>query len=318
MVARLTSRHVGADARFPDHTARRPAARRRTRRRGLPAGSRIRRRRLPSVRIVHGWLAERTDIGVERSRRRCVQRARRSYFRDAGWGTLNVGTIGDVGRHARLSRLGRRPIRPSAREHPACHLTTGMFADLFGRVAGAPVAVLEVECRSAGHAALPLSRRQSGGHGAVYDEMGRGSVMTRPGRAGSQTSESDSRIQMKSEQSRNLRAILQFDESSSDRTSGSAPTRRRPGSRGPTAARSRSRLRARGSQVRRRPVRNETAVRTSLCARVDHRRDREPQRVAAFAGLVDDQDAASSDFLRRGAEHRRCLPHLRVRRRDAR
>ncbi|MFN8580785.1 MAG: 4-vinyl reductase [Gemmatimonadaceae bacterium] len=35
-------------------------------------------------------------------------------------------------------------------EHPGCHLTTGMFADLFGRVAGATVAVLEVECRSSG------------------------------------------------------------------------------------------------------------------------------------------------------------------------
>ena len=49
-----------------------------------------------------------------------------------------------------------------------------MFADLFGRVAGAPVAVLEVECRSAG---APRCRFLVGNPQVMeqlYDEMGRG------------------------------------------------------------------------------------------------------------------------------------------------
>ena len=59
-------------------------------------------------------------------------------------------------------------------EHPSCHLTTGMFADLFGRVAGAPVAVLEVECRSTG---APRCRFLVGSPAVmeqIYDDMGRG------------------------------------------------------------------------------------------------------------------------------------------------
>jgi predicted hydrocarbon binding protein len=35
---------------------------------------------------------------------------------------------------------------------PSCHITTGMLASFFGKLAGYPVAVMESECRSAkGH-----------------------------------------------------------------------------------------------------------------------------------------------------------------------
>ena len=59
-------------------------------------------------------------------------------------------------------------------QQPSCHLTTGMFADLFGRLAGAPVAVLEVECRSAGHQRCRFLVGSPDVMDAVYDEMGRG------------------------------------------------------------------------------------------------------------------------------------------------
>ena len=38
----------------------------------------------------------------------------------------------------------------SAMEYPGCYLTSGLLADFFGRVAGTPLAVMEVECRSMG------------------------------------------------------------------------------------------------------------------------------------------------------------------------
>jgi len=61
-------------------------------------------------------------------------------------------------------------------EHPACHITTGMFADLFGRLAGAPVAVLEVECRSAGDPRCRFLVGNPDVMDAVYEEMGRGAA----------------------------------------------------------------------------------------------------------------------------------------------
>ena len=36
------------------------------------------------------------------------------------------------------------------RASPSCHVGTGLLAGFFGRVADAPLSVLEVECRSAG------------------------------------------------------------------------------------------------------------------------------------------------------------------------
>lgn len=58
--------------------------------------------------------------------------------------------------------------------YPACHISTGMFADLFGRLAGAPVAVLEVECRSAGQERCRFLVGSPEVMNLVYDEMGRG------------------------------------------------------------------------------------------------------------------------------------------------
>ena len=110
------------------------------------------------------WLAARTEaepdeLGVEE-----FERFATDYFRDAGWGSLKVGTLNDWGEADPASGM----------DHPACHFTTGMFADFFGRIADTPLAVLEVECRSMG---APRCRFLVGNASVmehVYDEMGRG------------------------------------------------------------------------------------------------------------------------------------------------
>jgi predicted hydrocarbon binding protein len=71
------------------------------------------------------------------------------YFREAGWGTLELGSLHDVVATIDSENWGESD-ETSELEHPGCHLTTGMFADFFGRLAEAPMAVLEVECRSMG------------------------------------------------------------------------------------------------------------------------------------------------------------------------
>jgi predicted hydrocarbon binding protein len=71
------------------------------------------------------------------------------FFRTAGWGSMTIAPVGDVVAMVDSSDWAEAdPV--SALPYPSCHYTTGMLADFFGRTAAAPLAVLEVECRSSG------------------------------------------------------------------------------------------------------------------------------------------------------------------------
>ncbi len=119
------------------------------------------------------WLAERSDIPAESLDVEAFESRASEFFRDAGWGAITVGSIGDV--VATLDSHDWGEADPeSGMEHPCCHLTTGMFADLFGRVAGAPVAVLEVECRSTGARRCRFLVGSPSVMEQIYDDMGRG------------------------------------------------------------------------------------------------------------------------------------------------
>ncbi len=120
------------------------------------------------------WLAERSDIAIEDLDVDAFQHRASEYFSETGWGTLHVGSLEDVVATLDSPDWGECDTNLGAQQ-PSCHLTTGMFADLFGRLAGAPVAVLEVECRSAGHERCRFLVGSPDVMDAVYDEMGRGS-----------------------------------------------------------------------------------------------------------------------------------------------
>ena len=67
-----------------------------------------------------------------------------------GWGRLRFRQLHDgVGALESSDWVEAGTDRNLGR--PCCHLTTGMLANLLGGVAGDEVAVLEAECRSAGH-----------------------------------------------------------------------------------------------------------------------------------------------------------------------
>jgi predicted hydrocarbon binding protein len=119
------------------------------------------------------WLAEQGAEEPEELELPDFERLASEYFAAAGWGTLSVGSLNDA--VAVLDSPDWGEADPSSRlAAPACHLTTGMLADLFGRVADQTLAVLEVECRSAG---APRCRFLIGSAEVmehVYDEMTRG------------------------------------------------------------------------------------------------------------------------------------------------
>lgn len=119
------------------------------------------------------WLAERSDLPPEGLDVATFESLASEFFRDAGWGHLAIGAMGDVVATLDSEDWGEADPQ-SGMDHPSCHLTTGMFADLFGRVSGHTVAVLEVACRSAG---APRCRFLVGSPEVmeqIYDEMGRG------------------------------------------------------------------------------------------------------------------------------------------------
>lgn len=96
-----------------------------------------------------GWLTARGARAPESLSVSAFQQHATDFFRECGWGSLEVGELHDT--VATLDSANWGEATPGAGlEHPGCHLSSGMFADFFGRVADAPLAVMEVECRSAG------------------------------------------------------------------------------------------------------------------------------------------------------------------------
>ena len=108
------------------------------------------------------------DLDLETFEKRASE-----FFREAGWGSLKVGSLRSA--VATLDSDDWAEADPDAGlDHPGCHLTAGMFADFFGRVAAEPLAVLEVECRSMGEERCRFLIGSSDVMGRVYDELGRG------------------------------------------------------------------------------------------------------------------------------------------------
>lgn len=95
------------------------------------------------------WLAPRGVADVEALSFDAFQAHASAFFRECGWGSLTVGQLHDTVATLDSDDWGEA-TQHAGLEHPGCHLTSGLFADFFGRVAGAPLAVMEVECRSAG------------------------------------------------------------------------------------------------------------------------------------------------------------------------
>lgn len=113
-------------------------------------------------------LGEPASLSVE-----VFQQEAAEFFRLAGWGSLQVGALHDMVATLDSPDWGEATT-DSVLEHPGCHLSAGIFADFFGRVADAPLAVMEVECRSAGADRCRFLLGSTDVMQAVYEQMSRG------------------------------------------------------------------------------------------------------------------------------------------------
>lgn len=120
-----------------------------------------------------GWLRARGLPAAEELPIEEFERHASDYFRDAGWGSLRVSSLRDA--VAVLDSADWGESDPGAGlDFPGCHLTTGMFADFFGRIAEFPLAVLEVECRSMGHDRCRFLLGNAEVMEHIYGELSRG------------------------------------------------------------------------------------------------------------------------------------------------
>ena len=118
------------------------------------------------------WLAERglgspESLGADDFGERATE-----FFRSAGWGSMELGTLDSVATIDSADWAESDPAYPL--DFPGCYYTAGVLADLFGRLAGESLAVMEVECRSMG---APRCRFLVGSADVmqrVYDDMGNG------------------------------------------------------------------------------------------------------------------------------------------------
>jgi predicted hydrocarbon binding protein len=119
------------------------------------------------------WLQERgyaspDSLGVEEFAGRASD-----YFQDLGWGSIKLGALRDA--VATLDSVDWGEADPaSGLDQPGCHLSTGMFADFFGRIADTPLAVMEVECRSAGDARCRFLLGSAEVMERLYESMAQG------------------------------------------------------------------------------------------------------------------------------------------------
>ena len=94
------------------------------------------------------------------------------FFQEAGWGSIELGSLGTVATIDSMDWAEGDPEFPL--EFPGCYFSSGVLADFFGRLAGEPLAVMEVECRSMGGDRCRFLIGSGETLQRVYDEMGNG------------------------------------------------------------------------------------------------------------------------------------------------
>jgi predicted hydrocarbon binding protein len=121
----------------------------------------------------NGWLASHGLGDAESLSVDAYQSHAAEYFRETGWGSLSITPLHDVVAMVDSSDWAESDAAGGL-PYPACHYSTGLFADFFGRTAEAPLAVLEVECRSSGSHKCRFLVGSAEVMGHLYDRMAAG------------------------------------------------------------------------------------------------------------------------------------------------
>ena len=94
------------------------------------------------------------------------------FLRSAGWGSIEIGTLESAATIDSSDWAEADPAHPM--EFPGCYYSAGLLTDLFGRIIGESVAVMEVECRSRGDGRCRFLAGAPETLGLVYERMAQG------------------------------------------------------------------------------------------------------------------------------------------------
>jgi bacteriochlorophyll 4-vinyl reductase len=94
------------------------------------------------------------------------------FFQSAGWGRLTISPLG--GAALALDSSDWIEAEPGSAQMPMCFFTSGMLADVMGRMSGEQVAVMEVECRSKGDSICRFLSASPTTLQEVYEKMAAG------------------------------------------------------------------------------------------------------------------------------------------------
>ena len=118
------------------------------------------------------WLASRGEMAPESLAAAEFGMRATEFFREAGWGSVELGALESVATLDSADWAESDPAHPL--EFPGCYYTSGVMADFFTRLAGEPLSVMEVECRSMGgdRCRFLVGSGETMHH--VYEAMGQG------------------------------------------------------------------------------------------------------------------------------------------------
>jgi predicted hydrocarbon binding protein len=118
------------------------------------------------------WLASRGQASPDALAAAEFSLRATDFFREAGWGGIEVGALDGVATIDSPDWAESDPAYPL--DFPGCYYSAGMLADFFGRLAGAPLSAMEVECRSMGASRCRFLVGTGDVLQHIYDEMARG------------------------------------------------------------------------------------------------------------------------------------------------
>ena len=119
--------------------------------------------------VFSAWLGEHGETAPDSLDDANFTRLVGNFFSEFGWGQTRFTSLSDA-----VIALDAEDWGEAAGQGGGCHVTTGIFAGFFGKLANAPIAVLEVECRAAGDTRCRFLLGSVDVMGYVHEAMGRG------------------------------------------------------------------------------------------------------------------------------------------------
>ena len=115
------------------------------------------------------WLAERGEATPESLDDMRFSLLTGEFFSEFGWGQLQFVSLSDA-----VIAIDSDDWGEAEGAGGGCHVSTGLFAGFFGKIANAPIAVLEVQCRASGDQRCRFLLGSVDVLGYVHEAMGRG------------------------------------------------------------------------------------------------------------------------------------------------